>query len=556
MFRNYEFDFESTDKVNYGSILYNVWRFYNYDLPKSDILKICEANSKKLCLEYVNNQFEAGKLRTEREPLDFCKELLDELSIARRLDYELEDAPQNSIEVDEGQELHKISSNDACNKMTALCVINPDVIDCYYEGKMNGWQIKRGKNYTVDLEQIKINKTYIPNDNVILVTSEKCMESVCDITSNISWINKIALSDYYAFLWFENTPKEIRKQTLLAVIEYYDDRFYIYSYNVDKLGENYKAFNVKVKDIHHNRNQRNLRRDILELFEISSDEKDVKIVVLKTFPDNVKSFDKEKFDYIEIDEKWNDWIIDGLSKDEKMLDKIECASKVRITDPTPEDFRNLLDSCYEKCLNGIPKVSPSVEEMANEYMRKYEILEDACNAMTKNQVRKCATSGFLTGFGGLITLPVSIPANLGSVIYVQMRMIACTAYLAGYDLKMEETRTFIYACLAGISLNQVLKNVGITLGEKLTLNMIKTIPGKVILEINEKIGFRFMTQFGSKGLLKFGKFVPGVGAIIGGSLDYMETKLIAKRAYKWFFESDFSSEESDNIKESESEEVK
>ncbi|MBF1173565.1 MAG: hypothetical protein HXL92_06300, partial [[Eubacterium] sulci] len=30
-----------------------------------------------------------------------------------------------------------------------------------------------------------------------------------------------------------------------------------------------------------------------------------------------------------------------------------------------------------------------------------------------------------------------------------------------------------------------------------------------------------------------------VGAAIGGGLDFIETKAIANRAYKWFFESDF-----------------
>lgn len=39
---------------------------------------------------------------------------------------------------------------------------------------------------------------------------------------------------------------------------------------------------------------------------------------------------------------------------------------------TEEDIMNLLDSCYEKCLNGIPKVSPSVEELANDYLKNIE----------------------------------------------------------------------------------------------------------------------------------------------------------------------------------------
>lgn len=34
--------------------------------------------------------------------------------------------------------------------------------------------------------------------------------------------------------------------------------------------------------------------------------------------------------------------------------------------------------------------------------------------------------------------------------------------------------------------------------------------------------------------------LPGVGAAIGGGLDLVETKVIANRAYKWFFEGDFS----------------
>ena len=34
--------------------------------------------------------------------------------------------------------------------------------------------------------------------------------------------------------------------------------------------------------------------------------------------------------------------------------------------------------------------------------------------------------------------------------------------------------------------------------------------------------------------------LPGVGAIVGGGLDLVETKVIADRAYKWFMTGDFS----------------
>ena len=205
-----------------------------------------------------------------------------------------------------------------------------------------------------------------------------------------------------------------------------------------------------------------------------------------------------------------------------------------------EDVMKILDSCYEKCLNGIPKVSPSVEEMANDYLKKYKTKEEACEAMMRNQVAKCATSGFITGFGGFITMPVTLPANVTSVIYVQMRMIACTSYMAGFDLDSDQTQTLVYACLAGVAVNNVLKQASIKFGVKFANGLIKKIPGKVLTKINQKVGFRFVTKFGTKGIINLGKLLPGVGAVIGGGLDLVETKVIAKRSYRWFFEHDFS----------------
>lgn len=207
---------------------------------------------------------------------------------------------------------------------------------------------------------------------------------------------------------------------------------------------------------------------------------------------------------------------------------------------TQADIMTLLDTLYQKVLAGVPKVSVPVSAMALDYMSKHSTKEVAAKAMLKNQVIKCATSGFLTGFGGIVTLPVAIPANISSVLYVQMRMIACTAYMAGYDLHSDQVQTFVYACLAGVSVNLLVKRFGIKFGVKIAEGLAKKIPGRVLTAINQKVGFRLLTKMGSKGLINIGKLVPGVGAFIGGGLDYAETKIIAARAYKWFIEGDFS----------------
>ncbi len=207
---------------------------------------------------------------------------------------------------------------------------------------------------------------------------------------------------------------------------------------------------------------------------------------------------------------------------------------------TQEDIMALLSQCYTKVNAGIPHVSPKIEDFANDYLSKEKVPEKAAKKMLNNQVAKCTTSGFLTGLGGVLTLPVTIPANISSVLYVQMRMISCTAYMAGYDPNSDQTQTLVYACLAGVSIVELVKQTAKLIGTKMATAAIKKLPGEVCVKINQKVGFRLLTKFGSKGAVNLGKMVPIVGGIIGGGFDFVDTKIIAKRAYKWFFENDFS----------------
>lgn len=208
--------------------------------------------------------------------------------------------------------------------------------------------------------------------------------------------------------------------------------------------------------------------------------------------------------------------------------------------PTQDDIMQMLDKLYDMSVRGIPIVSPPIEVLANEYLQKNKDIDISAKSFIHYQIAKCTTSGFITGLGGLITLPVAIPTNISSVLYVQMRMIACLAYMGGYDVHCDQVQTLIYACLAGISVNQIAKQAGIKFSMKLSMSMVKKIPGTVLTKINQKVGFRFITKMGKTGIINLGKSVPAVGGIVGGGFDLIETNLIAKRAYRLFIEGDFS----------------
>lgn len=194
----------------------------------------------------------------------------------------------------------------------------------------------------------------------------------------------------------------------------------------------------------------------------------------------------------------------------------------------------ILDELYGKVLNGVPKVSKPVDELAKEYLSKNDSPEKAAKELVKYQTAKCGTSGFITGLGGIITLPVAIPANISSVLYIQLRMIAAVAHMGGFDIQSDQVQTLAYACLTGSAITDVLKQTGIKVGEKIAISAINKVPGKVLTSINQKVGFRLVTKFGTKGAVNLVKLVPVAGGVIGGAVDIGSTRIIAGNAYNLF----------------------
>jgi uncharacterized protein (DUF697 family) len=194
---------------------------------------------------------------------------------------------------------------------------------------------------------------------------------------------------------------------------------------------------------------------------------------------------------------------------------------------------DLLDKVYSYSVNGEGK-NKSCEELAQEYLAKYQDPQSAADHFIDWQIAKCTASGFVNSMGGLLTLPVAIPANVATVLYVQMRMIGTIAILGGYNLSDDAVQTLVYLCLVQSSVGDVLKQTGVQITNKITLAYLKKLPGSILTKINQKVGFRLVTKFGEKGVINLVKVVPVAGGIVGGGMDYVETKAIANKAVKVF----------------------
>ena len=110
--------------------------------------------------------------------------------------------------------------------------------------------------------------------------------------------------------------------------------------------------------------------------------------------------------------------------------------------------------------------------------------------------------------------------------------------MAVYNLKDDEVQTLIYLCLAKVSVTDAFKAAGVQTANKVTINLIRKVPGTVLTAINQKTGFRFITKFGEKGIINPGKLVPVAGGGVSGGADLIETQTIAMKAYRIFLLND------------------
>lgn len=200
---------------------------------------------------------------------------------------------------------------------------------------------------------------------------------------------------------------------------------------------------------------------------------------------------------------------------------------------TQHTLKQTLDWTYDKAVNGLVGLD-SAADLARDYMKQKGSRRDQARNLIRWQSLKAATSGFLTGLGGVITMPVAIPASLTSVMFIQVRMVAALAVMGGHDIHDDRVKALVYICLAGNSATKPVKEVASLIGRALTEQGIGRISSSTINTINQAIGFRLLTKFGQTGAINLSKLIPVAGGVVGAGFDSMATLAVGHFAREAF----------------------
>jgi len=179
----------------------------------------------------------------------------------------------------------------------------------------------------------------------------------------------------------------------------------------------------------------------------------------------------------------------------------------------------------------------SSRALAADYLssRRYSTNDMRVAALIRNESLKAGAVGFVTGFGGFVSMPVTLPADIVGTWAVQARMVGAIAEIYGYSVHEPDVQTGILLCLLGGKVSeQVLQGCGVKVAKKLSAKLIDKIPGKILTQINKAVGFRFLTKSGEKGIVNLTKLIPVFGAIVSGGFDNLSTKAVGKMAQRFY----------------------
>ena len=189
----------------------------------------------------------------------------------------------------------------------------------------------------------------------------------------------------------------------------------------------------------------------------------------------------------------------------------------------------------DQAITGAPGMK-SARTLAQEVLDdpRYTDAEARVRRLIARETTKNFATGFLTGFGGLRTLPIALPAALGAAWAIQARMAAAIAILHGHDVGEDSVRTFVVLSLVGDAGKQALKRAGVRVGQRLAEKTIQQIPARALVELNKKAGMRLVTTGAERGVVSLSKAIPFIGAMVGGAFDAAACRAVGKIAHELF----------------------
>ena len=201
---------------------------------------------------------------------------------------------------------------------------------------------------------------------------------------------------------------------------------------------------------------------------------------------------------------------------------------------TPEMAGGLLRTIIEFAINGNTAFPGAKTTAARSLQTKGE-REAAIDSVVLQHIVLASAQGFLTSVGGLITLPVGLPANVAGLAVLSVRMIASVAHLRGYDVDDRRVRAALTLAMLGEDEVQRLVSEGKLPTTPLVIATSPMFDADLERRISERVMGSLAGRIGGKHLaVVVVRRIPLVGGGVGAAVDGWLTFGLAAYAKREF----------------------
>jgi hypothetical protein len=191
---------------------------------------------------------------------------------------------------------------------------------------------------------------------------------------------------------------------------------------------------------------------------------------------------------------------------------------------TPEVAGGMLRSIVDFAIYG-NEALPGAKTIAARALQERGDREAAIDSLVMQHIGLASAQGFLTSVGGLITLPVGLPANIAGMAVLGVRMVASVAHLRGYELDDPRVRSAVTLAMLGDDQVRKLISTGKLPTTPLAVATAPVFDPELERKISERVMGSLASRMGGKHLaVVVVRRIPlvggGVGAVVDGWLTF------------------------------------
>jgi hypothetical protein len=184
----------------------------------------------------------------------------------------------------------------------------------------------------------------------------------------------------------------------------------------------------------------------------------------------------------------------------------------------------------DRAIDGMPQW-PGARVVANRALERTGTVEAAVKSVIEQHLRLAGVQGFLTSLGGLVAMPLTMPANMAGLFLLQLRMTAAVAHLRGFDVDDPRVRLASLAALLGEDEVAELVRSGVLPGPPGDLvGRRSPDPAEADRLIKQVVQSLAARVAGKRVTVAVARRVPGLGGVVGAGVDAVNTYRVGRYA--------------------------